>query len=154
MNLYLYIPPSSAHPPSCFKGHITGELKRYWLQNDPMNFQKMLIKFIDRLIKRGHKIEDLTPLLMQAAANLDNPNHLPNNKTDEDTLYIHWEFHPQGIQRSDIRRLYEKTLKPFLPYKDMKIAISRPSNLKDMLTRAKLTTPQNICINTLIAEIH
>ncbi len=39
MNLYLYIPPSSAHPPSCFKGLIAGELRRYWLQNNPNNFQ-------------------------------------------------------------------------------------------------------------------
>jgi len=33
LNLYLYLPTNSAHPPSCFKGLITGELKRFWLQN-------------------------------------------------------------------------------------------------------------------------
>jgi len=27
MNLYLYIPPLSAHPPSCFKGLIFGEIR-------------------------------------------------------------------------------------------------------------------------------
>ncbi len=67
MNLYLYIPPLSAHPQSCFKGLIHGELRRYWIQNNPFNFQTILLKFIQRLTDRGHTIEQLTPLLMQAA---------------------------------------------------------------------------------------
>jgi len=29
MNLYLYIPPLSAHPHSCFKGLVAGEMRRY-----------------------------------------------------------------------------------------------------------------------------
>jgi hypothetical protein len=46
MNLCLCIPPASAHPPSCFKRLIAGELRRYWLQNDANNFKEILSKFI------------------------------------------------------------------------------------------------------------
>jgi hypothetical protein len=57
LNLYLYLPPKSAHPPSCLKGLITGVLRRYWLQNNTFDFQDILIKFIKRLSERGHRIE-------------------------------------------------------------------------------------------------
>jgi hypothetical protein len=33
LNLYLYIPTTSAHPTNCFKGLIAGEIIRYWTQN-------------------------------------------------------------------------------------------------------------------------
>lgn len=49
LNLHLYIPPLSAHPQSCLKGLITGELRRYWIQNSPSDFQECVTKFIDRL---------------------------------------------------------------------------------------------------------
>lgn len=71
LNLYLYIPPSSAHPPSCLKGLIPGELWCYQLQNNTNDFQVVLTKFIERLTDRGHRIEDLTPLLHQAALAID-----------------------------------------------------------------------------------
>jgi hypothetical protein len=31
VNLYLYIPSSSSHPPSCFKGLLASELRRYYI---------------------------------------------------------------------------------------------------------------------------
>jgi hypothetical protein len=55
LNLYLYIPPKSAHPPSCLKGLISGELRRYWFQNSPEDFKKILIKFMEQLVNRGHR---------------------------------------------------------------------------------------------------
>jgi len=88
-------------------------------------------------------------LLTQAAASIDNPSNLGSATVDNETLFIHWEYHPHGIQRSDIRRLYGTTS---LPYKNMKIAISRPPNLTDILARARLNTPPNTCIESLITE--
>ncbi len=67
MNLYLYKPPTSAHPPSCLKGLITGEMRQYWLQNNNNDFQNILSKFIERLIDRGHKLVDLNPISQQAS---------------------------------------------------------------------------------------
>jgi len=58
MNLYLYIPARSAHLPSCLKGLIMGETRRYWIQNNKADFTIICSKFIQRLTERGHKLED------------------------------------------------------------------------------------------------
>jgi hypothetical protein len=79
MNLYLYIPLLSAHPPSCLKGLITGELRRFWLQNNHSNFQRILVKFIERLTERGHTIESLIPISEQAALLLDKGPKIQTN---------------------------------------------------------------------------
>ena len=59
------------HLPSCFKGPIFGELRRYWSQNTPENFQKLLSKFIQRLLDRGHTLQTLVPIMSQAAMAID-----------------------------------------------------------------------------------
>jgi len=141
MNLYLYIPASSAHPPSCLKGLIMGEMRRYWIQNNRDDFEAILSKFILRLTERGHKIENLIPILMQAAASLNSSvtQHRLNSPNETQTLYLHWSYHPHGIQRTKLRQLYNEYLAPVLNYDKMVIAMSRPRNLKDLLTKTALT---------------
>jgi hypothetical protein len=47
LNLYLYTPPLSTHPPSCLKRLITGEIYQYWLQNtEEADFIKITTNFI------------------------------------------------------------------------------------------------------------
>jgi len=104
MNLYLYIPPLLAHPASCFKGLITGKVWRYWLQNKPEDFQRILIKFIERLVARGHSLEDISPLLNRAAASLDSHICTNKNSTSDTVLFIHRTYHPNGLQRKDISK--------------------------------------------------
>jgi len=139
-NLYLYIPSGSAHPPSCLKGLISGELRRYWIQNGVKDFQEILAKFIHRLTLRGHKLEDLTQIFQQAAAQLELKQTYTNSASanNKNTLFIHWQFHPQGIQRRELRQLYDNLLKPYLDFDKVTIAVSRPKNLRDLLTNAKL----------------
>jgi len=108
MNLYLCIPPLSAHPSSCFKGLIHGELKRYWLQNSPNEFIQLVTKFIERLSARGHTIDNLILILQQAANKIDSNRVLDNHNSNDVTnnsLFIHWEYQPNGIQGSHIRAI-------------------------------------------------
>jgi len=153
MNLYLYIPPMSAHPPSCFKGLMTGEVQRYWLQNSPEDFQRILIKFIERLMARGHRIEDISPLLNRAAAFLDNHVCTNRNSASDNILFIHRTKQPNGLQRKDIRQLFQRILEPHLNFDKMIVAVSRPMNLKDRLTRATLQAPENLDVTQLIQNI-
>jgi hypothetical protein len=119
MNLYLYIPPLLAHPPSCFKGLITGEVRRCWLQNNPENFQMILIKFIERLLARGHTLDKITPLIRNAATTLDNKgiNLLTKPSDPDNIIFIHKTYHPNGIQCKDISKLYQSILEPHLDLK-------------------------------------
>jgi len=149
LNLYLYIPPRSAHPPSCLKGLIAGELRRYWLQNSTENFVSMVTKFINRLVDRGHQVNNLIPIFQQAATAID-LKRLQNSNDDSSTLFIHWEYHPNGIQNKDIRSAYNNILAPHLDYRKMTVAISRPKNLRDILSKSHLANPPNITVQGML----
>jgi hypothetical protein len=153
LNLYLYIPPTSAHPPSCLKGLISGEMRRYWLQNDPSSFETILKKFIIRLTERGHQLQYLLPLLQQAAKLINNQRIHKENKDNRNTLFIHHRYHPRGLQRKDIRDIYDRTLKPFLNFDAMTVAISRPNNLREILTKTPLKKPTSLDIPRLIKDM-
>jgi hypothetical protein len=72
MNLYTYIPPLSAHPNSCFKGFITGEILRYWSQNsDKQDFVSITSQFIQRLVNRGHQLQEIIKYIKSAAISID-----------------------------------------------------------------------------------
>ena len=156
LNLYLYIPPLSAHPPSCLKGLIAGEIRRYWLQNEPEDFLQILSKFIERLLNRGHRLENLTPIINQVARSLDNQLTRTSHNSPADidqentTLFIHKTYHPNGLQSHHIRGIYDNILKPHLPFEKMTVAISRPTNLRDLLTSAKLKKPMHLNVQDLI----
>jgi hypothetical protein len=155
LNLYLYIPPLSAHPSTCLKGLIKGELYRYWTQNETRNFENLTMKFIERLHARGHTIDNLAPIFLQAADSLTNQLsklHRSKSNNEDNNLFIHWQFHPKGLQRQDIRQSFNSTLQSHTPFERMIIAMSRPKNLRDVLTRAALKLPGDLQIEKFIEE--
>ncbi len=147
MYLYTYILPLSAHPTSCFKGLITGELLRYWAQNsDKTDFLNITTLFIKCLINHGHQLTDIAPILASAAASIDNRASGTYNRsitnhaqaTQDDTLYIHGCHHPHGILWYHIRNIYNDMLKGHNGFEQMRITLSRYNNL-----RAKLCAASN-----------
>ena len=151
LNLYLYLPPLSAHPPGCLKGLIIGELKRYWLQNTTENFEDLVSKFLKRLVARGHPIEKLSPIFNQAALILDGTSKRNSDSTNNDrTIFIHWTHHPNGLKSNQIKGIYNQTLQPQLNYDKTIVAVSRPQNLKDALTRAALTLQNGKTVQSFI----
>ena len=71
-NLYLYLPPHSAHPPGITRSLIHGLIRKYWIQNThSQDFHKMTKLLFQRLLARGHPENTLRSLFLQAAKNID-----------------------------------------------------------------------------------
>lgn len=154
MNLYLYIPPMSAHPSGCIKGTIYGLVRRYHAHN---TYRKDFVLFVSllyrRLIARGWEREAMRKLILEAcryvqqkanATNADNANQPagePTNNDDENRLFIHLKYHPDDIPRQRVQQLYQQhcgeILRRECKIERPTIAYSRPKNLGDLLTKAK-----------------
>ncbi len=91
----------------------------------------------------------------QAAISLDRSSKFQktNDTNSGNILYIHRTYHPIGPQRHDIRNLYQKILEPHLNFDKMTVAISRPPNLRDILTKAKVTPPPGIDVSTITENL-
>ena len=70
LNLYLYIPPRSAHPPGVLTGLIYGIIHRtFTLCSDPADVQQKLQQFWNRLLARGYE----GPAIRTLFADIGNP---------------------------------------------------------------------------------
>jgi hypothetical protein len=140
MNLYLYIPPTSAHPPNMLKGLIFGRLRAYWIQNTHtdnfIHFSTLLAK---RLTARGWPKQTVISLMQEASDRLTKPNILPTQPIPMlKPIIFHLPFHPRGIQRQTIRNVFNKTVGRHITDRKLIVAVSRPRNLYDRLCQTKL----------------
>jgi hypothetical protein len=153
-NLHLYIPPTSAHPPSVLKSLIYGNLYRYWKQNTYIaDFVDIAKQFASRLVNRGYKIDDIKHIFLSAAKKLDKIIEKRNTgNTSTNTLYLHWRYHPRDIPKAKLRLLYNETLKDCSGFNNLIICYSRPRNLRDSLMQTKLNEPDGMRISNLLQE--
>jgi hypothetical protein len=150
MNLYLYIPPGSAHPKNMLYSMIFGRLRAYYVQNtDTQDFLTMVKLLARRLVARGYSLQTLKPLFQQAATRLlKSDPRIPRPRTpieplDDATtpinpIIFHLKHHPRGITRQQVRSAYSETLEPMLPDRRLLIAVSRPKNIKDRVCSTRL----------------
>jgi hypothetical protein len=155
LNLYLYPPPHSAHPPGALTGLIYGTIRRvFCLTSDPANCHAYLCKFYTRLCYRGYSKQALLLLFEAGLANRTKP---PRKKTDQSnalTLFLHIPFHPTN----PLSRLLQDTYHDLLAFpkaatplpqianthfgincgiQKMIIAYHRPPNLANLLCPRK-----------------
>jgi hypothetical protein len=150
MNLYLYIPPGSAHPTNMIRGLIFGRLRAYWLQNTRrQDFYHMATLLARRLMARGYTLPQLLPIFKEAELRLSTLRRAaprnpvtPTPTTAEPgpkPIFFHLRFHPRGIQRQQVRAAYAETMAPLLEQdRRLVVAVSRPRNLRDRVCTTRL----------------
>jgi len=166
LNLYLYIPPHSAHPPGVQKSLIFGCIQKYWKQNSNIkDFVSIIRLFYHRLQARGYDEDILKQLFSEAASKLPPRNTIfaPSNKietTNEkeeklEELYFKYIYHPKDISRLTLRSLYETTCETpsstsdgfknfkisndvYMKIDKLTIAYRRDENLRDRLMPSRL----------------
>lgn len=111
LNLHLYIPANSAHPPGVLKGMINGILCRYWMfSSQKQTYIQHTKDFFKRLIDRGYTINALQPLFLQAASRISSNTILKRKKklNFQKTLFFYSEYHPKDLTSNKIQSEYKK----------------------------------------------
>ena len=152
-NLFLYIPLKSAHPKGVLKSLVFGRLQSYAIQNcKRSDFISITKSLFLNLLKRGYTADILTPLFREAAMKIEAMKtgatstataYECTQQTISDRIFIHWEYHPKGVDRATIRDVFNDTLTPALTAegissKKLTIAFSTPRSLGQNLTKTQL----------------
>ena len=113
LNLYLYIPPHSAHPPGVLTGLVLGNAYRiYTLCSNIHDTKVALQQFYYRLCARGYKRETLLPLFARAQQLFQPSSIIPTNQppTVDDTstkrLFFHLKYNPSDPRSNKIQKLW------------------------------------------------
>jgi hypothetical protein len=144
MNSFLYIPPTSAHPPGVLRSIIYGNLQRFWKQNtESSDYVRVAGQFAQHLIARGHSPDNIRQLFLEVAKTLSRQPTRRDAVDSRNTLFFHWEYHPNGISRRDIRQAYMETCGRHcgFDFDRFVVAFSRPRNLRDALIPTRLSEP-------------
>jgi hypothetical protein len=165
LNLYLYIPPHSAHPPGVLNGLVIGNIHRiFTLCSTETKIKELITMFYDRLIVRGYKDTDIRPLFETGIARMrdrirEETNPAPSLDEDPNTrVFFHIPFNPGDPKSHIYQKLWRNiVVKPdgkpaealpnlvndaghYIGIDRMTVAYSRCQNLANTLSYRKLST--------------
>ena len=163
LNLYLYIPPQSAHPPGVLNGLISGIIFRiHTLCSEPPDIRYRLQDFWNRLLARGYNTAQIRLPFEKGVSNAKSfISAAARPPPDEDApLFFHLRYHPQDPPSSVIQTAWKDLValprysrplatlpvrsrdKPgtTLPFTTdrMIVCYSRPPNLGNLLSYRKI----------------
>lgn len=146
LNKYLYIPPTSNHPPSVFKGMIRGEFTRYArLCSDSIQFTDIWTKFKYRLGARGYStnfinqcVQGMDYRRINWIQSLERP---PPQATDTNVVFFKIMYHPT-LKQAQIGSIINRHLhlaNPDLKLKPI-VCWKADANLGRLLTSSDFST--------------
>ena len=157
LNLYLYIPPHSAHPPGVLTGLVIGNCHRILtLCSVDADITFHLRRFFLRLRARGYSSATLLPLFHRAHLLAQQSTATKLNADDmlKKRIFFHLEYHPDAPKSPELQEIWQRTImhptsEPHLSQvtnmHDMEIEISqmtvaynRPPNLGNLLSSRNL----------------
>lgn len=117
LNLYLYIPPNSSHPPGCITGLIFGNVFRiYQLCSEEKDIHNRLRVFFRRLRACNYTPEALLPLFIKAVDNAKNylqrsdaeheARKLAKEEDSKQQVFLHLPYHPRDPPSKEVQRLW------------------------------------------------
>jgi len=159
LNLYLYLPPHSCHPPGILKGLICGMMLRFFrLSSSIATAHHDVKRLLQRLVARGYSPSLVNEIMRKALNRISATPLISTTPTRRPKpLFFHVPYHPLDPPSSSVHRIYDKTLDrppgepplatlrnrhgvPFGPSRFI-VAFSRPSNLGNLLSPRKLSPP-------------
>ncbi|KAL7502344.1 hypothetical protein ACHAXN_000515 [Cyclotella atomus] len=133
MNLYLYIPPASAHPAGCIERTVYGLASLSLPSPLRVGMKSNARANLEACTSAKHNAHTLAapPTLAQGL------------QDEENRLFIHLEFHPKDILRKRVQELYQLHCGVALGAglrieRPSTLAYSRPKNIGDIITKVKL----------------
>ena len=172
LNLYLYLPPHSCHPPGVLKGLIFGTLHRAMTicSNEELAKTSFLTLFTS-LLRRGHSSDKLLPIFQTAW----NRRHYivssmkPTNENDKhETIFLHAAYHPNNCSHRELQAVFQQSiLRPkemlplhamyingsCVPIKRMTICVHRNKSIRDILPYRKVSTHKERPVSKIFSEL-
>ena len=168
LNLYLYLPPHSAHPPGVLKGLIYGMILRIRRLTFPLeNVNENVLRFYRRLRARGYSSIILKPIFYAALTNVSTPIAEMSPLPSTPAIKLHLQFHPRDPSSEMIQRcarcfllnpLHEPRLSELrnhnnnvFPADRLLVVYHRPRTLGNLLSPRQLN-PSGIAVSAIIGD--